>query len=54
MYNVGILLRLDDFLFRKLEVILVTPVFWLVISSIVLLVGAILTSGFNDDKTKGL
>jgi hypothetical protein len=31
-----------------------TPVFWLVISTIVLLVGSILTAGFLDDKTKGL
>ncbi len=33
---------------------MMTPVFWLVMSVIVLLVGSILTGGFNDDLTKGL
>jgi len=28
--------------------------FWLVIAVMLLLLGAILTAGYNDDKTKGL
>jgi hypothetical protein len=39
---------------EELEVIALTPVFWLVMSAIVLLVGSILTAGFRDDMTKGL
>lgn len=52
MYNVGILWTYETA--NELEVITLTPVFWLVMSVIVLLVGSILTAGFNDDKTKGL